>query len=262
MSETELLRLLPPVLRARDFHLYTDGGKRLVDLYQEGGAAVLGHTPPNMLRELKNTASRGLFSALPHPLEKRFVKALSQLFPGRVIRVYASSSSLTGIIEKSDQAPWRPFVDAENSLLVSAAAAPVLIPVLPGLQGGGPFVLAIDPVFAEAHPFPPSDLLSPAFLAVAVRGVYDLIAAALERGNLRYYKINSALKKGGAWRRKGIYLFPKETHNPADWEKLFRRFLEGGFLLPPTPDLPVILPGILSPGEEAKLAGLLADCQV
>jgi hypothetical protein len=38
---------------------------------------------------------------------------------------------------------------------------------------------------------------------------------------------------------------------------LFSRFLENGFLIPPVPSHPLILPGILSPGEEAKLADLL-----
>jgi hypothetical protein len=33
--------------------------------------------------------------------------------------------------------------------------------------------------------------------------------------------------------------------------------LEEGFLIPPAPAEPLILPGILSPGEEAKLAALL-----
>jgi hypothetical protein len=290
MNETELLQLVPQVLRARDFHLYTEGGKRLVDLWQEGGTAVLGHTPPNQLHELKNAASRGLFSALPHPQEKRFNKALSQLFPGKVIRVYAHPVTLKDLSienEKNAAALWRPFLDTENPLALVAANAgktkspPVLIPVLPGQLGGIPFVLAIDPQFAETHPFPPSGLISPALLALAVRGVYDLIAAAPERGKLRYHKIDSALKKNAEpadlgsvdhspidpkpvvrWRRRGIYLFPQSSGNStcinlSDWKKVFLRFLEGGFLIPPNPDSPLILPGILSPGEEAKLADLL-----
>jgi hypothetical protein len=38
---------------------------------------------------------------------------------------------------------------------------------------------------------------------------------------------------------------------------LFRHFLDNGFLLPPVPSQPLILPGVLSQGEEAKLAGVL-----
>ncbi|MDR2028533.1 MAG: hypothetical protein LBP93_03225, partial [Treponema sp.] len=92
-SPSSLLRLVPAVLRARGFRLYTQGGRRLVDLWQYGGAAVLGHTPAGILRELKNTAERGLFAPLPHPLEGRLHKALARLFPHRVFRLYAGEAS-------------------------------------------------------------------------------------------------------------------------------------------------------------------------
>jgi hypothetical protein len=42
-----------------------------------------------------------------------------------------------------------------------------------------------------------------------------------------------------------------------NYPALFRRFLDNGFLLPPSPSQPAILPGELSPGEAAKLTGLL-----
>jgi len=38
-----------------------------------------------------------------------------------------------------------------------------------------------------------------------------------------------------------------------EWETLFKQFLEAGFLLPPTPSFPLILPAEMSDGEEAKL---------
>jgi hypothetical protein len=282
-----LLELLPPVLRARDFRLYTEGGKRLVDLWQNGGAAVLGHTPPALLRELKNSANRGLSAPLPHPLERRFIKALSRLFPGRVFRVYADGASLGAAPGTAPEAAtpsppgailWRPFLDPRAPLAVPADA-PLLIPVLPGIQGWRPAggsmllprglcVLALDPAL-DVRAFPPQDMLSPVLLAAAVRGIYDLLAAAPLRGNPRFPKIDKALAKNGCpWRRRGIYL----THGGEEkagassggnfpgaraWEVLFRGFLEEGFLLPPVPEQPLVLPGILSPGEEAKLAKLL-----
>jgi glutamate-1-semialdehyde aminotransferase len=67
----DLSRLIPPINRARDYRLYTQDGRRLVDLWQYGGRAVLGHNPPGVLRELKNSAERGLFVPLPHPRDKR-----------------------------------------------------------------------------------------------------------------------------------------------------------------------------------------------
>jgi hypothetical protein len=285
-----LLRLLPPVFRARDFRLYTGvggrGGNRLVDLWQEGGAAIFGHTPPGLFREFKNTASRGLLSPLPHPLEKRMFGALSRLFPRRSFRIYAPGTSLSGLWEAANFPPpafvadpavpqcpgagydagpailslWRPFLDAAMPLAVPDGGPPILIPVLPGSgwhRSSGPLVLVIDPAFGVNLPLPPPDIVSPAILAVLTRGVYDLIAAAPERGKCPFPKIRAALA-GSPWERRGIYLSLREIPEPAAWAEIFRRFLEGGFLIPPNPVEPLILPGVLSPGEEAKLAGLLA----
>jgi hypothetical protein len=158
------------------------------------------------------------------------------------------------------------------------ADRPLLIPVLPGIQGwsaGGALprglcVLALDPALESARAFPPQDMFSPVLLAAAARGVYDLVAAAPLRGNPRCPKIDKALaKRGCPWRRRGIYLSRGaggkaagaesggNCPGPDAWEVLFRAFLEEGFLLPPVPEQPLILPGILSPGEEAKLAKLL-----
>ncbi|MDR1420693.1 MAG: hypothetical protein LBI86_09990 [Treponema sp.] len=274
-----LLSLVPPVLRARDFHLYTKAG-RLTDLWQAGGAAVLGHTPPSVLRELKNAAERRLFVPFPHPLERRFLKALSLLFPGRSFRVYGPGSSLGGILKAAgfncarppdpaagqtppEQTPvslWRPFADPLSPLAVPEHI-PVLIPVLPvispryGAEADGPSwpcgigVLALDPALEGA--FPPPDIIAPALLAAAARGVYDLAAMADKRAGMPF--------QSGAWRRRGIYLTAAPDARNGDYAALFRRFLDGGFLLPPDPSLPAILPGVMSPGEKAKLTVLLAE---
>jgi hypothetical protein len=264
-NEFALLRLAPAVLRARDFRLYTQGGRRLVDLWQNGGAAVLGHTPPALLRELKSTASRGLYAPFPHFLEARFIKALARLFPGRTFRLYTSPPpALESLVKDKSAALWRPFLNP-SAPLNTPDKPPVLIPVLPGIhswRGGLPqglCVLALDPAFETeiaGASLPPGDFLSPVLLAAAARGIYDLIAAAPERGKRSWPRIAKALKDS-PWRRRGIYLSLREPAGPESWAALFRRFLDAGFLLPPVPDNLLILPGILSPGEEAKLAEIL-----
>ncbi|MDR0624094.1 MAG: hypothetical protein LBG10_06655 [Treponema sp.] len=262
-----LLRLVPPVLRARDFHLYTQARRgekgRLTDLWQNGGGAVLGHKPPALLREFKNSLDRGLASPLPHPLERRLFRALDRLFPGRAFRVYAAGASPPFFPAPGDAdfALWRPFLDENAPLAVPEPGAPVLLPVLPGPgwargRPSGPWILAFPSGLEAAHPFPPSDLIPPALLAVLTRGVYDLIAAAPERVRCPFPKIRAALRRG-PWERRGIYLIHREPPEPAAWEALFRRFLAGGFLIPPEPETPLILPGLLSPGEDAQLAALL-----
>jgi hypothetical protein len=138
-----------------------------------------------------------------------------------------------------------------------------LILVVPGIQGWhdnfplGLCVLAIEPSFENT--LPPGDFLSPVLLAVAARGLYDLIAAVPERTS-HLPRIAKALKNNDCrWRQQGIYLSLKQELAKEEWAELFRRFLEKGFLLPPVPYQPAILPGVLSQGEEAKLAGLLGD---
>jgi len=273
-NEFSLLQLVPTVLRARDFRLYTKDGKRLVDLWQNGGAAVLGHTPPSLLRELKNTASRGLYAPFPHFLEGRYIKALSRVFPGRHFRLYAAPPPELRALAaegrgKAAAALWRPFLDSAAPLAVPENAPPVLIPVVPGIQGwrdGLPYglcVLAIDPAFEKTAPLPPGDFLPPVLLSCAARGIYDLIAAAPRRAQPAYPRVARALKNNQSntaqWQRQGLYLAPLHNSSPENWAALFRRFLDKGFLLPPISSQPLILPGVLSPGEEAQLAGLLAD---
>jgi hypothetical protein len=268
-NEFSLLRLVPAVTRARDFRLYTSGG-RLVDLWQNGGAAVLGHTPPSLLKELKNTASRGLYSPFPHFSEGRYIKALSRIFPGRNFRLYSCPPpELKELLAKGTAALWRPFLNTAAPLSVPEDFHPVLIPVVPGIQGWsnglptGLCVVAINPDFEKTAALPPGEFLSPVLLAVAARGLYDLIAAAPGRANPcsggNFRRIAKTLQNSGCrWRQQGIYLSLKQELSKGEWAELFRCFLEEGFLLPPVSYQPAILPGILSPGEEVKLAGLLS----
>lgn len=309
MVEDRLLKLLPPIRRARDFRLYTEDGRRLVDLWQYGGAALLGHTPPGLLRAFKNTAGRGLFAPLPGRLEGRLLRALRELFPGRTFRLYdgeasllralAAGVSVSGGASVSAAPPasipdsalpswkpgflslWRPFLDLPGKASLAAKAAPaagkaavpggimapgagvvlavpavpLLVLALPLPWTGAPRILALDSARIRDADFPPSDVISPVYLAAAARALYDLLAAVPFRG-VSYTRINRVLQKS-PWRRRGIYLVHGEASGNAAYGELFRRFLEGGFLLPPARNLPAILPGFLSPGEEARLAALL-----
>jgi hypothetical protein len=263
MIDEALLRLLPPVVRARDFRLYTQDGRRLVDLWQNNGAAVLGHTPGGILRALKNSAERGLYAPLPHSQEGRFRKALAALLPGMGFRLYRSDAALfraLGAERFPDpalgeamplSAPllWRPFLGS------APPQERPLIPVLPLPWPAALRVLALPPAPAETAP-PESQLIPPTILAAATRGVYDLIAANAVRARLSYPRVEEALAEK-KWLRRGIYLCRSEPPDDEAYAALFRRFLEQGFLLPPVRTHPLILPGALSPGEEAKLAGLL-----
>jgi hypothetical protein len=256
-----LLHRIPPVLRARDFYLYTGTGRRLIDLWQTGGRAILGHKPLNLVRDIKNNMERGLFAPLPHPAYGRFISVLSRLFPHKEFRLYADEGSLRSALHGAGlhtggtffdpalSSPpvtavslWRPFIDTPDT--------PVLVPVLPWHLS--PFVAVLEPGIA----LPPSEILSPVILAGATRALYDLIAAMPTRGMVTFSTVQNALRNS-SWHCRGIYLnSPYENDN---YEALFYRFLASDFLLPPQADMPAILPGILSPGEEAILAKLILD---
>jgi hypothetical protein len=289
-----LLRLLPAVLRARDFHLYLEGGKRLVDLWRWGGRAILGHKPPKVLLELKNAAERGLFCPLPHPMERRFFKALRGFFPDRAFRLYLNENSLYQALasagfsspphdpafpsrngarangEMTQVSIWRPFLD--NVLEAPGFQQPpagILVPVLP--FAFAPAVLVLPQ--SMENTFPPGELIPPAVLAPAARSLFNL-AAALKTFNgdqenheenqenrenrlqQMYPKVRRALAKS-IWRRRSIYLTVQPNMNDDEYTVLFKRFFEDGFLIPPSPSEPAVLPLAMSAGEEAKLAGLL-----
>jgi len=249
-SDRELLRLLPKVLRARDFHLYLEGGKRLTDLWLSGGKAVLGHKPPKVLGELKNAAERGLFAPLPHPMEKRFLKALTGIFPGRSFRLYTDSASMNLALEQAGFSPplalWRPFLEM--------ASDAIFYPVLPWPLG--PEVLVLDK--ATEASFPPGEIIPPVLLAPATRALHNLAAEIRKPNSRPYPKIEKALKEQKPlWRCKGIYLTLNGEMSKDEYSSLFRRFLKGGFLIPPSPAEPAILPASMSGGEESKLAELL-----
>jgi len=279
-GEFYLLRRIPNVLRARGYRLYLSdkdsylGKRRLVDLWLNGGAAVLGHTPPNMLREIKNTASRGLYTPYPHFTHGRFLKALSKLLPGYNFRVYAAAPSV--LIKTFPHINfWRPFAD-NLSPFAAEKDTPMIVPVLPCIQtwrNGLPIGLCVtafqDNISknndAESQFFknltsiikqlPESDFLPPVLLAAATRGINDILAST-ERVNINYLRIAKIIKNT-RWNQNGIYLLLKNKVSDSEWEVLFNQFLDEGFLLPPVQDHPVILPGELSDGEEVKLANIL-----
>ena len=265
----ELLRLLPRVTRARDFHLYLENRKRLTDLWLQGGRAILGHKPPRFLLELKNTAERGLFSTLPHQTENRMIKALREIFPGRAFRLYLDSGSLNSALEETGlvgiASVWRPFLETppETQPLETPS---ILIPVPPWPLG--PDVLVLEKSLDKS--FPAGDLIPPVLLAPATRTLYNLAAAlkAPGHGRMRYQKIEKVLNRkkfetsgseGCLWRRRGIYLTVEPDIEAEKYKALFLRFLDGGYLIPPSPMEPAILPAVMSKGEEAKLAELLGS---
>jgi hypothetical protein len=183
------------------------------------------------------------------------VAVLAELFPGRVFRFYSSPGSLRLALEAAGftgPTLWRPFLEEK----VTDTA---FIPVLPWPLG--PEVLVLE----KSIDFPPGELIPPVLLAPAARSLYDLAARIRNSDLPRYTKIEKVFYKSNSdgqksiWRRRGIYLTLDREMDSDEYVSLFRCFLEGGFLIPPSPEEPVILPLSMSDGEESKLSQLLVN---
>lgn len=274
-SFSPLLRQLPQIRRARDYRLYTGDGRRLIDLWQYGGRAVLGHTIPRQLRELKNSASRGLFVPFPNHFEGRLEKAFRRLFPERVMRIYNDTESLREGFKKVEftyppehllpdpafghsadhhtTALWRPFLDDAKTLYDSLD---ILLPVLPFSWMSSLIIVLLKKTVSDR--FPPSDLVS----SVISSGLLASVLALMRQSEKSDHSGLTQNLAHTSWQHRGIYLANQYCNDDGAYEKMFVRFLNDGFLIPPKKTLPLILPvkpDSLSHGELIKLSGLLNE---
>jgi hypothetical protein len=258
------LRLLGRVRRARGFRLYTERGTRILDLYQDGGRAILGHHGSRPSLELKNATDRGLTAAVPSAWEARVAAAARELIsPASTVRIYAGMERTLHLLLRAAGAPaevadpvfavargdsppglslWRPFLPDGAFSFASCRA---LVPVLPFPGDQPPGVLLVrDTALLER--LPQSDIVAPARLAPLSRAIADL-AAELRKGSA------SQLPGGGVpgFSAVGRYLVPQFP--ASEYDDRFRRFLEMGVLISPETNEPSILPAEISSGEFALL---------
>ncbi|MCA1951004.1 MAG: hypothetical protein LDL24_10555 [Treponema sp.] len=278
----ELIKLVEPIRRARGDFLYTYRGTRLVDLWKQGGRAILGHGKSQELTCLKNTLSRGVWMPAPHPGMRHLEKALGALFPGKTVRVYRGlhralyhiGCALKQPVRREDIGdpanPWlfsksgNPAADRSPPLVLWRPWTPavyqyeteIIVPVLP-VAWSEEIAAVLLPDSADPH-LPPSDLISPVLAEYAQRALYDL-KRALETLALPHLpKTMRALEKSSIWKGSGLYWFPPPDLGGDAYKQLFLQFLEAGFLLPPDLSDPLILPWQLSPGLDVKLGKLLS----
>ena len=248
MSEghTDMFSLMPPIRRARGYRLYTEDGRRLVDLYQNNGHAILGHRAGRLTTAIKNTISRGVIADLPSVWTRRLEKAVKGLVPEAHHVVVASSLEealsavnralgTTIVVDDIADPLWEP--DAPISFLrpmcdSGSEGKRIVVPILPFAMGDAPVVICVMEDIPGTPPSCPP--VSPVLLSGCVRAIHDL------RNHQRpgWEKDDFAADLPG-WRRQGPYLVPvfgKENH-----EEVFCFFLEKGFLLPPHYPGPAIL---------------------
>lgn len=266
---------LPRVRRARGYRLYTAAGRRLLDLYLDRGAALLGHRPELLGRELKSVLGRGLAGNLPSAYAGRLRRVLRQALPGhswfgiaataagarRLLRrqlgldpaqpLPVADPLLDPAWEAAPAAWWRPLCGAQppgGAWLARGPAA--LLHRLPFAAGAGP--VTVSARAAAAAPEPAEPAVSPLLLAGAAAALRRLLRTAAQRSAVAASWPHPA----PGWRRDGIYVladYPRRCH-----AAVFAAFLAAGVLLNPRYPGPSILPGEVSPGEAALLRRLFA----
>lgn len=281
---------LPVIRRAREYRLYDGSGGRFLDMYQEGGAALLGHRPDGMNRALKSAAAKGLWGALPTREDYRLRSAVERLlgeeelpglrrhFSGKAgIRLFRNTerfSAAFGMDAPADplflspreaaarlDGPagallWRPFMrsywkDVTDFLAGSGARRAVIVPLLP-LPGG------FAPCAALALGFEPEELPSGDAVSAAVSCLASNQARLLGRlGGACAGEQPPELFDRPPWRREGPYLLWDRPET--EYAGFAAAALERGILLAPEAGVPSIIPPVCTEGEIRPLLSLMEE---
>lgn len=92
-EEALLVRSLPRIRRCRGWRLYAADGRRFLDLWAEGGRAVMGRKPKGPSLAAKNCIDTGLVSPLPGVWRGRLEKSLLAWKPGYVSACFFPTES-------------------------------------------------------------------------------------------------------------------------------------------------------------------------
>ncbi len=229
---------LPPIKRCRDYHLYDYKGNRYLDLYLDGGRALMGHKPGKTMLPVKNSLEKGIWAAYPSVYTARLMKLLGKLFPDYAHRaLFANGERARAALEARDMASatdWIPLTEQGGETLL-------VRPLLPGIDQTCIVLSSRDP--SEG------DLISPVLLEGIIRSFHDF-QLFRERTDFRFWENFDGLRD---WTRKGPCLY---YIGEGDYDMVRKRALENRVFLPGRKEQPVCLPGQLSP-HEMKILGTI-----
>lgn len=277
MSPEALLRLLPPIRRARDYRLYAEDGSRFLDLWQDGGRGALGAKGTGLGTLLKAEVDKGRAKPLPSLAEARLEKEIRSRWPGyEAIRFYANAERAEAALARAlgpgkagglvfdparrdpasasgRDAPAlliRPFYERliKEEEAASYRAALLLLPC-PSAFAPVPLLFS-RPEDAEGLE---GDLVPPMALACAYRSLREFGAYSGRVGEAFWRRADRAT--AGLFERVGPFLYPRRA--PEAYGTLFAEALKSGVLLSPCFGLPSILPGQFDDGELKKLSRIL-----
>jgi hypothetical protein len=273
-SDSSLLRLLPPIRRARLWRLYAQDGRRFLDLWMDAGRSLLGAKGLRLGTSIKSSIDMGLLRPLPSVWEGRAKKALMEAFPGfsGAVAFRNEERALRGLGEflglrtddlalldvasrdagerlgsgRVDALVVRPF--GERLLQWQAAVPRFALPLLPCPSALAPgIVLVRDARDLDALR---GELAPPASLACAAGALRELAAFSRIYGEELWRRSDRRLSP--FFERRGPYLYPRCAES--EYEGFFRSALAAGILVSPRFELPSILPADFDDGELAALA--------
>lgn len=236
---------LPAWRRARGYHVYDEQSRRYLDCWQNGGSALLGHTPPGRKSLIKSEVDRGMTFAGPHRWQPHLEKAVRSLFPEPARWRVVTEDEADELLGKGIAVIWRPLEDDAPEALPDHAGPShlaFLLPVLP-LPGFVRIRLLID-VGGTLSPVAELSSFSSLEAALLTRALWDL-RARLDQENPSWESFDLP----GFWRRKGPWLYLQ--WGCRDYKALVNHFREAGILISPDERSPSLLPGEWSEGEKA-----------
>lgn len=273
----ELLRLMPPIRRTRGNRLYAADGRRLLDLWMDGGRGVMGEAERPARGYAANAVDKGLVHPYPGLYEARLEKALLRAWPGfGAVRLFADEAGALA-------AAGRILGDAEARPVDPAGRA--LGPSGPIPTGRAAFMLARPFVPAAAYEacalalvrMPLAAALSPAALMAADETAFgseagdlvpgmrcyaaaralDSLARSSERGYQESHWRLFDRRMGPYFERRGPYLLAR--CDEGSYRRFFEAALAGGALVAPRRDEPAAVPADFDDGELKRLAAALAE---
>ncbi|HOE07934.1 MAG TPA: hypothetical protein PLU33_03055 [Treponemataceae bacterium] len=222
------------IKRCRGPYLYTSKEVRLIDMYQEGGRALLGWREGKSMQVLKNTLERGLWGNYPGLGERRLEKALGALFTHCGAPEFTKFSFLFTSSESSSYEgypllyPWNGFSPGEG---IEKSDVVYLVPPFPIPS----LVIAAS---SSASFLPPSQPLSLFIMEALSRAVYDLIDSFSVRKNDLWAQYDDLLSP--FFTRKGSALYPAVLEK--DYDAFVLHCLDCGLVINPSPAYPSFVP--------------------
>ncbi len=255
-----LIESLPPIRRARDFHLYTENNQRILDLWRADGMALFGHKKGNLILKMKNSLEKGVLPAYPTVELRRLKKAIQSWLGELSEFIISSSLSEATLLLQSTNQPYQTLhpldpLPPDGLLLIRLPLPLSHAPVLLATVGNTPFPKELQ----DRGDSP----VSPYLLVAATRSIYDWIKVFPQLEEVDYSWFDRGVEKVKEqgkkvpFCREGVCL--KFNGNLQNYPKQFQKALSNRILLSPTIERPSYLPLQVSDGEKALLLKALVE---